>query len=147
MKKDVLITLKSIYNDGNDNTETELITDGVFSPVKGGFRITYNETEVTGFAGEQTEITALGDDVVSIVRTGVSGTNLVIEKSRKHHCHYGTPYGDLMIGVYTKDIKNDLDSDGGNLYLRYTIDVNSSFVSDNEIYLNISADNGAAGEI
>lgn len=43
----------------------------------------------------------------------------------------------MDIGIYTHSIKNNLMDDGGDLYLKYTIDINASYMSDNEIIMNI----------
>lgn len=138
MKKDVTITLKGVQQVDRERSETELITGATFSTVKGGgFKIAYDETEATGFEGARTEITAFGNESASIVRSGEAGTNLIIEKDKKHYCHYGTPYGDMTIGIYTQSIVNNLTADGGDLYLKYTVDINSSYVSDNEVYIEI----------
>ena len=58
---------------------------------------------------------------------------------KKQHCHYNTPYGELMIGVFTHSIVNELNESGGSLYLKYTIDINSSYVSDNEILMMVNS--------
>ena len=61
----------------------------------------------------------------------------IVEKGKKHHCHYVTPYGEMMVGIYTHEIKNELNEHGGKLYMKYTVDINSSYISDNEIYMEI----------
>ena len=66
-----------------------------------------------------------------------SNSNLIVETGKKHHCHYGTPFGDFTVGIYAHTIENTLDATGGRLYLKYTVDINSSYISDNEIYLTI----------
>ena len=42
----------------------------------------------------------------------------------------------MHIGVFTHAIDDDLKNDG-RLYLKYTLDLNSSYLSDNEIILKI----------
>ncbi len=135
--KDVLITLKSIQFDGSDRQETELITEGNFKKSDDGFIITYDESEATGFKGSKTILTTLGDAQVTMQRKGSTSSNLVIEKGRKHHCHYGTPYGDFMIGITAGDIKSSLNDNGGDLYFKYVVDINSSYLSDHEIFISV----------
>jgi uncharacterized beta-barrel protein YwiB (DUF1934 family) len=136
MKKDVLMILKSVQSVDSERSETELITPAVLTPLKnGGYSIVYEETEATGFDGSKTTLSCYGNKHASICRSGTSNSNLIIDKDKKHHCMYGTPYGDLMVGIYTHDIINQLSDDGGNLYMKYTIDINSSYVSDNEIFV------------
>ena len=59
------------------------------------------------------------------------------ERGKKHHCHYGTEFGDFMIGVCTDEIRNELEETGGDIYLKYTLDINSSYMSENEMFINV----------
>ena len=43
----------------------------------------------------------------------------------------------MDVGIYTHSIKNNLMESGGDLYMKYTLDINSSYMSDNEIIMNI----------
>ena len=43
----------------------------------------------------------------------------------------------MRIGVHTNAIESQLDETGGNLVLKYTIDMNSAYMSENEIYMTI----------
>ena len=83
------------------------------------------------------EITGTEGRCVSIVRRGSANSNLMIETGKKHYCLYGTPFGDMTLGIYTNKMEDNLSPQGGRLYLRYTLDVNASFLSDNEIYLEV----------
>ncbi len=136
-KKEVMITLKSVQNNGEQKLETELITEGSYKKTAEGYVIAYAESEATGFKDSTTVLTAYGDAQVTMQRKGAATSNLVIEKGKKHHCHYGTPYGDFTVGITTGEIKSSLDENGGDLYFKYVIDINSSFISDNEIFINV----------
>ena len=79
-----------------------------------------------------------GGKTASIIRKGTANSVLSLEVGRKHYCQYGTPYGDMRIGVYTHAIDNTI-SENGRLYLKYTLDLNSSYLSDNEIIMTIKS--------
>lgn len=132
-----VITLKSIQMTDDEKSEIELVTEGIFRQVKGGYEIEYEESETTGFENSVTVITCLGSGYASLTRSGAASSELVLEKDKKHHCYYETPFGSMMMGIYTKEIVNNITENGGDLLLRYTIDVNSAYVSDNEVYLTI----------
>ena len=51
--------------------------------------------------------------------------------------HYGTEYGDCMIGISTNELRNGITGDGGEIYVRYTIDVNSGLMLTNEITIHV----------
>lgn len=136
-KKDVMITMMSVQYVDKERTETELITSGTIEKTADGVIVTYEESEATGFKGSKTTLTCKGNQMVDIERSGANNSNLVIEPGTKHHCHYGTPFGDFTVGIYAHTIENELNENGGKLYLKYTVDINSSYISDNEIFLRI----------
>lgn len=137
MTKDVMIQMKSIQSIYDEKTETELITRGKYRRENDSYYISYEDSEATGFSGSVTEISVTENKFASIIRTGSTHSDLVIEPGKKHHCHYETPFGSMDIGIYTHSIKNNLMDDGGNLYMKYTLDINTSYMSDNEIIMNI----------
>lgn len=132
--------MKSIQSLQDDKTETELITKGVFSVSGSSYSISYEDSEATGFKGSVTEIIIEENKYASVIRKGSAASELILETGRKHHCQYGTPYGTMEIGVYTNAIKNELTENGGDLYFKYTLDINSSYVSENEIIINIKTE-------
>ena len=136
LKKKVLISLTSIQHQDDDTNKTELLTKAEFVRENGYDIISYEDTSATGFEGSVTTIKVDGCRNASITRQGTANSVLSLEIGRKHFCQYGTPYGCLQIGVYTHAIENTLAKDG-RLYLKYTLDLNSSFLSDNEIIMTM----------
>lgn len=136
-KKDVSIRLVSRQSDGESNEETEIFSMGTLEKTKQGYRISYAESEATGFEGSTTALETFGNSKVTMERSGAVTSNLIIEKNTKHHCVYGTPYGYFTVGVNAKDISSDLDDNGGRLDFHYVIDVNSSYLGDFEISVEV----------
>ena len=136
MKNNVLISLTSIQWQDGEKSETELLTQAKFTRENGWDIISYEDTSATGFEGSVTTIKENNNKNASITRQGTANSVLSLEIGRKHFCQYGTPYGNLQIGVYTHAIRNTLAKDG-KLYLKYTLDLNSSYLSDNEIIMTI----------
>lgn len=137
MAKNVLITLTSTQIEENEKATTELITSGKYKEIDGGYEISYEESEATGFSGSVTSISAIGDKMVVMNRKGASNSQLIIERDCKHRCHYGTPYGDFMVGIEAKKISSSLDKNGGTLEFSYVLDINSSYISDFELVLRV----------
>ncbi|MDO4945545.1 MAG: DUF1934 domain-containing protein [Ruminococcus sp.] len=136
-KKDVSIRLVSRQSDGESNEETEIFSMGTLEKTNQGYRISYAESEATGFEGSTTALETFGNSKVTMERSGAVSSNLIIEKNTKHHCVYGTPYGSFTVGVNAKDISSDLDDNGGRLDFHYVIDVNSSYLGDFEISVEV----------
>lgn len=136
MKRNVLISLTSIQWQDDEKSETELVTKAKHSRENGWDIISYEDTSATGFDGSVTTIKVDKDKNASITRKGTANSVLSLEIGRKHFCQYGTPYGNLQIGVYTHAIENTIAKDG-RLYIKYTLDLNSSYLSDNEIIMTV----------
>lgn len=131
-----MISLVSIQWQNNEKSETELLTKAKFSHENGFDVISYEDTSATGFEGSVTIIKLEGEKSASIIRRGTANSALSLEIGRKHFCQYGTPYGNFQIGVYTQAIENTINNNG-RIYLKYTLDLNSSYLSDNEIIITV----------
>ena len=137
LKNNVKIALVSKQFDGSDAEQVELFTEGVLKMHESGYELHYDETEATGYEGSVTKLRVSEENRVEMLRSGSTVASLVVELGRKHHCHYGTPYGDFMVGVTAKEIHSDITKAGGTLNFRYVIDVNSSYIGDFEIDINV----------
>lgn len=143
--KNVTITMKSISDNQCGSPDViELITTGTLKPAKlgnaSGWEISYADSEATGFEGSVTTVTCFGEQLASMRRSGTTDSHLVIEAGRRHHCHYSTEYGDMLLGISTSRIINRMNEEGGEVYFKYTIDINSAFISENEVYLSVKVD-------
>ena len=132
------MTLKSVQYEVGETFESVLDTEVDYSIDRNGDRIIeYTESEATGMEGSEMQLRISPDDMVSIVRSGAFNTHLVIEQGRKHFCHYDTPFGEFAVGVAAKWIRNHLTDEGGSLKLRYTVDADSTLLTDNEIEIAV----------
>lgn len=132
------MTLKSVQYEVGEIFESVLDTEVDYSIDRNGDRIIeYTESEATGMEGSEMQLRISPDDMVSIVRSGAFNTHLVIEQGRKHFCHYDTPFGEFAVGVAAKWIRNHLTDEGGSLKLRYTVDADSTLLTDNEIEIAV----------
>ncbi|MDE6834395.1 MAG: DUF1934 domain-containing protein [Ruminococcus sp.] len=136
MKKNQIISLLSVQTEDGERTESELFTNAVLNCTKNNSTITYEDTEATGFEGSVTTIKIINGREATIMRTGSSNSFLTFEIGKKHYCQYGTPFGMLQMGIYTHAIEDTI-LENGRLYMKYTLDVNASTLSDNEITITI----------
>lgn len=75
--------------------------------------------------------------LVILTRCGINNFKLTLEKNKRHQCLYETEFGNLIIGVYTNDISNNLSELGGNINLSYSLDVNSKLLSNNTVNITV----------
>ncbi len=116
--------------------ESELFTRGEFRVHKGSYFIDYDESEATGFEGSHAQL-HVDKQSMTMTRTGTTFSNLVFENGVRHFCHYGTEYGECMVGITTHELSHSLDESGGVVHLRYSVDVNSGLMTENEITIKI----------
>lgn len=75
---------------------------------------------------------------VTMERSGLYNSELIIEEKVRHNCLYGTPYGEFMIGIYTDNVDFVTNNDGSySLDMKYTIDFYSGLAAENNMSLMI----------
>ncbi|MGI5855063.1 MAG: DUF1934 domain-containing protein [Candidatus Merdivicinus sp.] len=138
MKKDVSIRIKGVYTVDADQTTAELFTVGSMYKKNEHYYITYDESETTGFEGCTTTVKIEAPDRVTLIRRGSSSSHLVLQKGRRNVGSYDMMGNPMEIGVYTDSMDCSFTDAGGDLRLRYTLDMNSSLMSENELEISVS---------
>ena len=137
MKQDVNICIKGVYTAEEEQTTTELYTVGSLCKKNGHYYLTYRESETTGFEGCTTTM-KLEDDRVTVIRRGPATAHLILQKGERSDGRYEM-MGSLMdIGVYTDGMENQMTEEGGRLHLKYTMDMNASLLSENELDISVT---------
>ncbi len=137
-KKDYLISVTGIQEVDGERDKIELTTVGNYMIKNGKTYIGYKEyfdDDPSSVSDNLIKIEP--DDRVTIIRNGGKQTRLILEKGRRHQCHYRTVMGDMMIGVFTDTVSNKLDKSGGKLHVSYELDFNNEFISKNEFYIDV----------
>ena len=119
----------------------QLMTRGSFVKRNDHFFISYNETEATGYKGCVTTVKVEGTHKVSMLRFGPAPSQLVIEKGRRHVCHYDTGAGALSLGVSADEIHAALSENGGKVKFSYMLDVDASTLSKNIVDITVKPAN------
>lgn len=135
--KNVNIFIKSRAATADDCDESEFFTEGTLEQTADGIMLRYDENAEIGYENSSVSVTANADRIV-IERTGTANSILIIEKEKKHYCVYGTPYGDFTVGTHAYEINCGLSEEGGTLAFKYSVDVNSEFISENELKLVVT---------
>ena len=116
-----------------------MITAGSYYYKNGKHYIIYEEV-VEGMPGSiKNKIRISGEDQLEILKSGLSGTHMVFEKDKIHMTPYETPYGELLLGIYTKDLKVEESDDRINIRINYELDINGDKVADSEIKMCVKA--------
>lgn len=125
------------YTDSKEWDVTEFTTEGVFERTENGCRIVYDESDMIGAENVKSEVIIENGRKAEISRTGPVSSRMTVEKGKRHSCFYSTPEGDFTIGIFGEAVTARIKELKGEIYMSYTIDVNSSLISENKMEIKI----------
>lgn len=137
-KKNVMISIKGMQEvySIDDSTDVELLTEGEFYKADGKYYAVYQESDVTGMEGTTTTV-EVDRDKVSIIREGTVTNQMIFIKDKKTTSYYDTQFGALTIGVLSDKINVDIDDNGGEIDVGYSLEINDETVGKNQFYISI----------
>lgn len=103
----------------------ELTTEGTLEREEDGWRISYEESELTGLKGVTTTF-HIRPGKVTLSREGALKSEMHFEVGQYHHSLYQMEFGALQITVYASQVDYTLDEKGGTLDLVYAIDIENN---------------------
>lgn len=136
MKQRVSISMKGRY-EADEDSVVELFTDGMMYHRDGITMLTYEESETTGFQGSTTTLKIERNGRVTLTRKGSANSHLVLQKGVRHVGSYNVYGGSMEIGVYANEVDCNITEEGGSLRLIYTLDMNTSMFSRNELSIDV----------
>lgn len=140
MTKDVLISISGLHysvDEENGAEPLEVITPASYYFKNGKHYVLYDEV-VEGIPGTiKNTIKITGDRLFEINKSGIASTRMVFEKDRINMTNYQTPFGDMMVGIHTKDMRVDVQEENIDVHINYALDVNNEPLSECEIKVNI----------
>lgn len=137
-KNEYLISVTGIQEVDGEKDKIELQTVGKYIMKPDHAYIGYKEyDEENPSVSSNNIIKVENDNKVTIIRNGEIQSRLILEKGRRHQCHYRTMVGDMMIGVFADTINNELNDNGGKLHVSYSLDFNNELISNNEFYIDV----------
>ena len=138
MKK-VLISIKGLPVFAESDDEAfELTTDGEYKQTDDISTFSYIENPFTGQDGLLTTFEVEPDRIV-LSRGDDMSSDMIFSEKQKHHFLYNTPFGSVMMGIDTHSIKKDMNDNGGNIEIRYDIEVDNIAVSRNLFKIDIKS--------
>lgn len=151
MTKDVLVSISGkhigivsqqdevIEAVGTDDDEIEVVTPASYYCRNGKHYIIYDEV-MEGMPGTiKNKIKISGPDSLEIMKTGMSNSHMVFEKNKKNLTYYRTPYGQMLVGVNTRDMQISVKEDKIDVLVNYELDVNHEPLADCKIRMNITS--------
>lgn len=143
MTKDVLLKISGLHyammEDTEESEPIEVITPASYYLKNGKHYVIYEEV-VEGFPGTiKNKIRMTGDGVLEIMKSGIADAHMVFEKGKIHAFPYETPYGELSMGIFTRDIIFTEEENRMTIAVNYELDINGEKASDCDIHIEIKA--------
>ncbi len=135
--KNAIIKITDRHIQDDEEYTGELTTAGKFDFNKNDCKIIYNETDEE-LRDCSTTLTVIGNNKVTMLRSGRYTSEIILEPERRHNCYYATPYGDMLMGIYCKYVESRMSDTGGTLKFAYTIDFNNVPASENELIITVA---------
>lgn len=136
MKKDVLVTVIG-SSDLDPDEPLEVVTPGEYREQDGVKCFIYEESELTGFPRGVKTTLKIDGHMLTMMRNGGDGTNMVFESGRTHLGHYETPYGSFTVSTTTDKLDIEMSETECSIKVKYFVDVNNIPQSANELSVHV----------
>lgn len=135
----VMINLASLisYNGMNDDP-IQVMTTGKLIPREKDLLLQYRENMEDTESGETIEEEVqliLKKDEVTVNRMGDYANTMMFQQGKRFETVYRTPFGEMPMSVFARDVKCDLKKERGKVHLRYEISMEGAYASTNELNL------------
>ena len=121
---------------GQDPDVIELVTEGTLEDIVDGWKLCYEESDLTGLAGVSTTFQIQGK-TVTLIRTGKLNSQMVFQEGIPHDSLYQMEFGALMLTVCAVKVETNLTDAGGVIDLKYTIEVEQNAAGMIDYHLDI----------
>ncbi|MDO5518946.1 MAG: DUF1934 domain-containing protein [bacterium] len=143
MTKEVLISISGLQLEIDEQEAVEVISVGDYYKKNEKHYLRYEDLamdcEDLGINNVNKNTIKISDTQVDIMKKGASNTHMIFEKNKKNVTYYSTPFGELLIGIYTTKLDITETEEELLVKLKYALDVNASHVSDCDITIRVSS--------
>ena len=137
MKRAVMLSLRGMQRYPEQDPEViELVTEGTLEPYKDGWKLKYEESDLTGLAGVTTTF-LVEPSVVALRRTGPLTSCMEFREGIPHESLYQMEFGALMLTVCANKVSYDITENGGTIDLLYSIEIENTAAGQIEYHLEI----------
>lgn len=140
MNQDVLVAIAGLQYEVDAEEAVEVISPGKYRKIENTHYISYEETMVSDEVNEggvSKNLLKISPDLIELSKKGYSNVNMVFETGKKTVTYYNTPFGNLLIGIYTTNIKITEKEEGLIAAIRYSLEMNYEHVSDCNITIKV----------
>lgn len=135
MKKNVVITVRGLQHQAEDDEPVEVISAGTYLRKDDTHYLSYEEADEDGkITKNRIKITP---ESIEMTKQGGITTQMLFMRGQKQYACYATPFGDLTLGMTTKYIKVTEENMQISAALRYDLEVNGTHMSECELDIEV----------
>lgn len=143
MTEDVILTVNGRQLDLGEDASTELIAGAAYYYRNGKHFVVYAEPDPDS-GGQTGNTIKIAGDRVDVIRRGAGSVHMVFEREKQITSCYHTPAGDIMIDVYTSDIRTEQGPETIETKIDYTLHMNDIFISECRVTIKIMSKDSAS---
>ena len=138
MTKEILLSLKGlqIENLQEEEQELETITFGEYYKRNGSHYVIYEEV-TEGFPEITRNMIKFKENSLEVSKKGLFNVHMIFEEKKKNMTSYATPYGNILIGIDTRNVKIKEGQDHIRVDVDYTLEANYQHLADCKIEMNV----------
>ena len=136
MTKEILLSISGLHMLEEEDGNVEVVTAGDYYNRNGKHYILYDEV-VEGLSGHISNRIKISGDSVEVTKKGLTNTQLIFEKGKKHMTRYQTPYGILNLGVLTRDVQVREEDALIGVKVEYSLEVNEQHLAECTIEMQV----------
>lgn len=137
MKCEVIAAIRGLqFLEEEEGEQVEVITPAQYYLRNGAHYLIYEEVDEDN--GARTKNTLkYKDHSLELIRKGAVNAHLVFEEQKKNVASYGTPFGNILIGIDTDRISMEEQENKISIQAEYSMDVNYERFADCRIHVDI----------
>jgi uncharacterized beta-barrel protein YwiB (DUF1934 family) len=129
MTEEVLVSIKGLQMiEENNEAPVEVITRGTYFEKNGLHYIKYDEV-YEDIEGTTRNLVKVHDGVIEVIKRGLTNVHMVFEINKKNMTRYQTPFGELVMGITTKEIRVQKVEKGMDIKVSYDLYVNYEYLA------------------
>ena len=135
MKKNVVITVRGLQAEINAEEPVEVISAGTYLRKENTHYLSYDEADENGkLTKNRIKITP---ECIEMVKQGGVSTQMLFRLGEKQYSCYSTPFGDLTLGMTTKNIQVEEEEHTLSAKLLYGLEINGAHMSECKLDIEV----------
>lgn len=138
-RKKVWLSISGTVKNQEEKDTLEFLTEGALYKEANQSCVTYEESEVSGMEGTITTV-CVNAQKVSVIRLGTTNSIMEFERGKRNLTWYSTPYGDVTMGILTKDVfvNYNEEKEPTKVSIDYNIEIEGVTNSQNVLNIKIT---------